>query len=208
MKVFSYVLFFLTQHFRYLLTNNQCKDLTEHSLDWKWVVEMSCTIQWSNVPRLKGFKDLVFFIQPLCVLNTKPILHNQSVKQNLLLSGYSYMILHHFLYSVGRSCIVFGAQMKIWDFFGIYNHHWLWNDTKVKKTVIIVEIWICLKTLLKMLFVMFSIAEPKPTFGPEEQYISGVCNYLLLTMCHVYHCVIRVSSHYLKMSQGQTVGYW
>lgn len=59
-----------------------------------------------------------------------------------------------------------------------------------------------------MLFVMFSIAEPKPTFGPEEQYISGVCNYLLLTMCHVYHCVIRVSSHYLKMSQGQTVGYW
>lgn len=45
---------------------------------------------------------------------------------------------------------------------------------------------------------VFLIAEPRPTFGPKEQYISGVCNYLLLTMCQVYHCIIRVFSHYLS----------
>lgn len=52
-----------------------------------------------------------------------------------------------------------------------------------------------------MLFVIFYFAEPRPTFGPKEQYISGVCNYLLLKMCQVYHCIIRVSSH----SQGQNL---
>lgn len=60
-----------------------------------------------------------------------------------------------------------------------------------------------------MLFVLFSIAEPRPTFGPKEQYISGVCNYLLLTMCQVYHCIIRVSSRFLKDVSGTDfVGYW
>lgn len=53
---------------------------------------------------------------------------------------------------------------------------------------------------------MFSIAEPWPMFGPEEQYISGVCNYSLLTMCQVYHCVIRVSSHFLKDVSGTDCG--
>lgn len=60
-----------------------------------------------------------------------------------------------------------------------------------------------------MLFVIFSIAEPRPTCGPKEQYISGVCNYSLLTMCQVYHCIIRVSSHSLKDVSGTDfVGYW
>lgn len=58
--------------------------------------------------------------------------------------------------------------------------------------------------------VIFSIAEVRPTFGPKEQkYISGVCNYVLLKMCHVYHCVIRVFSHSLKDVSGtDCVGYW
>lgn len=56
---------------------------------------------------------------------------------------------------------------------------------------------------------MFSIAEPKPTCGPKEQYISGVCNDSLLTMCQVYHCIIRVSSHSLQDFSGTDfVGYW
>lgn len=55
----------------------------------------------------------------------------------------------------------------------------------------------------------FSIAEPRPTLGPKEQYISGVCNHLLLTMCQVYHCIIRVSSHFRKDVSGtDCVGYW
>lgn len=58
-----------------------------------------------------------------------------------------------------------------------------------------------------MLFVMFSIAEVRPTFGPEEQYISGVCTYLLLKM--FYHCVVRLSSHFLEDVSGMDCeGYW
>lgn len=53
-----------------------------------------------------------------------------------------------------------------------------------------------------MLFVIFSIAEPRPTFGPKEQYISGVCNYMLLTVYQVYHCIIRVSFHVRKDVSG------
>lgn len=148
---------------------------------------------------------LVCFSQPVCVLNTKQYcvinLWNRS-------SQATFMGFYIILYSVEWSCIVFGAQIRIWDIFSTYNHS-AEKKTKVKKTVIIVEIWICLKTLLKMLFVVFSIAEPRPTFGPKEQYISGVCNYLLLTMCQVYHCIIRVSSHSLKDVSGTDfVGYW
>lgn len=74
---------------------------------------------------------------------------------------------------------------------------------------VIVEIWICFKTLFKMLFVILSFADPRSIFGPTEQYISGVCNYLLPTTCQVYHCIIRVSSHLLKDVSGtDCVGYW
>lgn len=60
-----------------------------------------------------------------------------------------------------------------------------------------------------MLFVIFSIAEPRPMFGPKEQYISGVCNYLLLTMCQVYYCIIRGFAHFLRDFSGTDfVGYW
>lgn len=53
-----------------------------------------------------------------------------------------------------------------------------------------------------MLFVIFYITEPRPTFGPKEQYISGVCSYLLRQMCQVYHCIIRVSSQSPKDVSG------
>lgn len=43
--------------------------------------------------------------------------------------------------------------------------------------------------LFVVLFYSSFIAEPRPTFEPKEQYISGVCNYMLLTMCQVYHCM-------------------
>lgn len=41
-----------------------------------------------------------------------------------------------------------------------------------------------------LLFCFYFHAE---SFGPEEQYFSGVYNYLLLTMFQVYHCIISVS---------------
>lgn len=163
----------------------------------------------------------VFFTAPLYLQNIETICRTQCVKQNL--SG-------HLLWGIN---IVVGAEIQIWD---VWAHiittdsadgqslKWTKNrKEKVKKTVIIVEIWICLKTLSKMLFVVLFyssfIAEPRPTFGPKEQYISGVCNYMLLTMCQVYHCMtIRFFlffvvglffCFFLKMSQGQTfVGYW
>lgn len=56
--------------------------------------------------------------------------------------------------------------------------------------------------------VIFPIANPRPMFGPKEQYVSGVCNYLLLTMCQVYHCIIMVSSHFLYDISGiEFLGY-
>lgn len=142
-----------------------------------------------------------FFSQPVCVLNTKQyfIINLWNRSSQATFTGF-----YNILYSVGWSCIVFGAQIQIWDIFSTYNHS-ADKKAKVKKTVIIVEIWICLKTLLKMLFVIFSIAEPRPTFGPKEQCISGVCNYLLLTMCQVYHCKIGFPLILFKMSQGQTL---
>lgn len=133
----------------------------------------------------------VFFTAPLYLQNIETICWTQCVKQNL--SGH---LLWGIIYC--RWC---------WDpdlgCLSTYNHHWLSRRAvsemdkkrkeKVKKTVIIVEIWICLKTLSKMLFVVLFyssfIAEPRPTFGPKEQYISGVYNYMLLTMCQVYHCM-------------------
>lgn len=133
----------------------------------------------------------VFFTAPLYLQNIETICRTQCVKLNL--SGH---LLRGIIYC--RWC---------WDpdlgCLSTYNHHWLSRRAvsemdkkrkeKVKKTVIIVEIWICLKTLSKMLFVVLFyssfIAEPRPTFGPKEQYISGVCNYMLLTMCQVYHCM-------------------
>lgn len=133
----------------------------------------------------------VFFTAPLYLQNIETICRTQCAKRNL--SG-------HLLWGIN---IVVGAEIQIWD---VWAHiittdsadgqslKWTKNrKEKVKKTVIIVEIWICLKTLSKMLFVVLFyssfIAEPRPTFGPKEQYISGVCNYMLLTMCQVYHCM-------------------
>lgn len=177
----------------------QCWGLTEHNLDdasrkiAHAVFQTTGELEGDTLARLKRFWFFVlfFFTAPLYLQNIETICRTQCVKLNL--SGH---LLWGIIYC--RWC---------WDpdlgCLSTYNHHWLSRRAvsemdkkrkeKVKKTVIIVEIWICLKTLSKMLFVVLFyssfIAEPRPTFGPKEQYISGVCNYMLLTMCQVYHCM-------------------
>lgn len=117
MKVFSYDLFshFTTLFHMYSFTCPRqiisVENLTEHSLDW---ISEKCSLTsvsgysgvmetWSHVPRLKGFFFfrfffLVCFSQPLWVLNTKQYGVTKSVKQNLLLSGYLYGVLHHLIF--------------------------------------------------------------------------------------------------------------
>lgn len=95
---------------------------------------------------------VVFFTAPLYLQNIKTICRTQCVKLNLsghLLWGIIYC---HWCWDPDLGCL------------STYNHHWLSRRAvsetdknrkeKVKKTVIIVEIWICLKTLSKMLFVV------------------------------------------------------
>lgn len=56
--------------------------------------------------------------------------------------------------------------------------------------------------------VIVSFAEVWPTFGPEEQYISGVCSYWLLKS-PFDHCRVRLSYHFLHEVSGMNcVGYW
>lgn len=57
--------------------------------------------------------------------------------------------------------------------------------------------------------VILSFAEARPTFGAEEQYISGVCAYWLLKKQTFYHCRVRLSSRFLQEVSGMNcVGYW
>lgn len=52
-------------------------------------------------------------------------------------------------------------------------------------------------------------AEIRPTFGLEEQYISGVCTYWLLKNPTYYHCRVGLSSRFLQDVSGMNcVGYW
>lgn len=60
--------------------------------------------------------------------------------------------------------------------------------------------------------VLLSFAEVRPTFGPEEQYISGGCACWLLKKKkskRFYHCRVRLSSRFLQEVSGMNcVGYW
>lgn len=205
MKVFSPDLFLATTFQMFFIhmskTNNQRWDLTELILDseldlssgnflYQHFRPRRVLIEAPCLDRNLSFSSSIGFWTP----NSSNV--NLS-KQNLL-SGYFYGVSHHFLFCwVILHCLWCSdpdtGLLLTTDFV----------DKSEKKTVTIVEI--CSKTLL--LFVVFSIAEPRPTLWPKEQYISGVCNYLLLTLCQVNHCIIRVSSRFQDVSGTDSLGY-
>lgn len=153
---------------------------------------------------IEQFSEVLFcfFTASVCSEH-QTILHHLSVKQNLtplwppfwcftscnnLLGGPVLFLVLRSRFGTLLACVTTTDSADS-----------LWNETKVKKDCNYCWNMNMYKTLLKTLFVLFSIAERRPLFGPKEQYISGVCNYLLLTTCQVCHCKIRLSS------QGQTL---
>lgn len=45
-------------------------------------------------------------------------------------------------------------------------------------------------------------ADVRPTFGPEEQYISGVCTYWLLKIQRIITAELGFPLVFFRMSQG------
>ena len=186
--------------------------ITVWNLDWTLVLEMpllcASRLSWVEMEPCASIDRFPQFVFHCPYFEHQTMWHCQSV--NLLLSGYhcgrftSFDILWDDLISFMVLRFRFGTfwQTTTTDLVD----KCLWNETKVNKTVILLvwkTEWVerhCWKCCL-----LFFFAEPRLSFGPKEQHISGVSNYLLLTMCQVHHCIIRVFSFILKMSQGQTL---
>lgn len=151
------------------------------NLDQPWVLEMQCTsvpleVKQNHMAVLKG-------------------LVHQFVKQ--IFSGYLYWLSHvlFFLYSAGWSHAAFGAGIQIWDIFthrhpnnSENNCKCSWNMNMFKDTV---------KDAV--------FADIRPTFGPEGQYISGVCTYWLLKIQRIITAELGFPLLFFRMSQGWTV---
>lgn len=188
---------FLPQHFTLTSkTNNQHLKLTDGSLESGWTagsgyVMRQCFIRIQTEPH-DGIERFPF-AQPVfwapnytawSICETDPL--------RLLLRAF-----RSFLCSAGWCHAAFSTGIQIWDIF-THRHanksekdcKCSWNMNMFKDTV---------KDA-----VVLSFAEVRPTFGPEEQYISGVGAYWLLKNKRFFTAELGFPLVFFRKSQGWT----